>query len=99
MTRNEELAAVIRLACQVESRTNVEQRSLVALAWDCDIEHNKLTVTNRALKQPDWEPQDLVSLVINSRVLDSNDRAIYAPKNWAKRWASWKRDLSGSEVS
>src|SRR4051794_24323452 len=69
MTRNEELAAVIRLACQVESRTNVEQRALVALAWDCDIEHNKLTVTNRALKQPDWTPQDLVSLVINSRVL------------------------------
>lgn len=93
MTRNDELAAVIRIACLTECRTNAEQRALIALAWSCDVEHNKLTVTNRALKQPDWTPQDLVTLVLDSRVEDDGDRFVPAPKGWAKRWASWERDL------
>lgn len=94
MTRNEELAAVIRLACLTECRSDQEQRALISLAWRCDVEHNKLTTTNRALKQPGWEPQDLVSLVRASRVLEDGDREVPAPKGWEKRWESWTREMA-----
>lgn len=97
MTRNEELAAVIRLACQIESRTNAEQKALVALAWRCDVEHNQQTTTNTALRQPGYQQQNLVSQVLDSRVCEDGDREVPPPKGWEKRWATWARYLE--EVS
>lgn len=97
MTRNEQLAEVIRLACLTESRTNAEQRALIAWAWDCDVEHNKNTTPNRRQRAANWTPQDLVSLVISSRDLDPSDgdREVPSPKRWAERWAMWQREWAG----
>lgn len=92
MTRNERLATVIRLACQVEDRTDAEQRTLIAVAWDCDRDHNKLTITNRAVHESGWVPQDLVSLVMGSRVCGDRDHEIGPPKRWEATWAGWRRD-------
>jgi hypothetical protein len=96
VTRNEKLAAVIRLACLAEHRTNAEQRALIAAAWACDVEHNRDTVTNRARREPGWQPQDLVSLVVGSRRLDPDDGdwPVAVPKGRAKRWATWGYDFA-----
>lgn len=99
MTRNDQLADVIRLACLTASRTNAEQRALIALAWDCDREHNANTTTNRrrgARSKPDWQLQDLVSLAVASRDLDpaDGDREVPTPKRWAETWARWMGELA-----
>lgn len=90
VTRNEELAEVIRLACLTEHRSNVEQRALMALAWDCDRANNKNTATNRARQSPTWRPFDLVSLVDQTRVLEDDDKPVPLPKNWEKQWNTWR---------
>ena len=92
MTRNEMLRTVVALACETESRTDNEQRALIALAWECDCEHNKLTSTNRARRKADFEMWDLVSLVDSTRYLDEGDADIPMPKNWNDRWARWVRE-------
>lgn len=89
MTANEKLALVIRLASMTEDRTDAEQRALVELAWACDVEHNKHTAVAINRRGPGWKPQDLVSLVLYSRVLETGQREIPAPKNWRRRWQTW----------
>jgi len=92
MTRNEELAHVVRLACLVECRSDEEQRALIATAWRCDMEHNRQTTTNRARRKPGWKPQDLVFIVQETRVLEDGQHEVPCPKGWAARWARWHRD-------
>ena len=95
MTRNEQLATIIRLACDIEDRADDEQRALMAWAWDCDKAHNKNTVTNRARRGEEWEAQDLVSLVHSTRVLVNDEKPVPLPKNWDKQWAVWEREAGG----
>lgn len=91
MRKNEELAMVVSLAILTEHRTNAEQRALLALAWECDKEHNAMAVTNRARRAPDWRPQNLVAQVLHSRALDESDgdKEVGEPKGWVKRWVTW----------
>lgn len=96
MTRNEQLALVIRLACLTEHRTNDEQRALIRWAWDCDVAHNKNTTSNAAARQrPGWELQNLVAEVMTSRKLDADykDRPVPPPTRWEERWARWLSEL------
>lgn len=92
MTTNDDLAAVIRLACLTEDRTDADQRALINMAWRCDVTHNQLTVTALARRGTDWEPWDLTGFVMDSRVLDDDDRVIPAPKARDKRWETWARE-------
>lgn len=92
MTRNEQLEMVVRLACLTEHRTDQEQRALLAIAWRCDMENNRQTVTNRARRRPGWEPQDLVSVVDATRVLEDGQRDVPVPKGWVETWERWARD-------
>jgi len=91
VTRNEQLRLIVELACLTEDRTNSEEAALIAWAWDCDREHNRIVSTNRAFyEDPKWEPWDLVSLVIESRHPDHPRGRL--PKRWAEQWATWRRE-------
>lgn len=90
MTRNEELALVIGLACMIEDRTDAEQRALIKLAWDCDVAHNRNTIGNRARQAANFELQDLVTEVDRSRVLQEKQRPVGKPNRWAERWKMWE---------
>lgn len=96
MTKNEELALVIRLACLTEDRTDAEQRALISYAWRCDIDHNADTVENRGRgprSKPGFELQDLVTEVVETR--EPGQRGGGLPKGWADRWAkSWRSPRS-----
>lgn len=92
MTRNEELAAVIHLACLTEDRTDREQRALIAIAWRCDQEHNRQTSHNPARRKPSFRMQNLTALVNDSRLHDRDDRVVPMPKGWGARWDRWARD-------
>jgi len=91
MTRNEELALVIQLACITEDRDDAEQRALIAWAWDCDKDHNRNTITNRARRAPNFELQDLVSLVQMTRVIEPERKQheVKNPNRWKETWAMW----------
>lgn len=89
VTRNGELAEIIRLACLIEHRTDSEQRALIGWAWDCDRAHNRDTTANKARHAPGFELWDLVTLVDSTRVLEAGDRPVPIPARWAetrKRW-------------
>lgn len=88
MTRNEQLALIIDLACLTEDRTDHEQRALIDFAWRCDVEHNQHTTGNPYRGKPGFAFQDLVSQVMRTR--DSDQRVLAPPKGWEKRWAMWK---------
>lgn len=88
MTRNEQLALIIELACLTEDRTDAEQRALIDFAWRCDVEHNQNTITNRERRKPGFELQDLVTIVMETR--DRDQRVLAPPKGWEKRWELWK---------
>lgn len=94
MTRNEQLAVVVHLACLTADRTDPEQRALLAVAWECDKHHNQQTSGNRARRRPDWQPQDLVTETTTTRNVDpdAGEHPIAAPKGWADTWARWTRD-------
>ena len=92
MTVHDNLAAVVRLACLTEDRTDGEQRALIEVAWRLDIEHNALVVTNRKRETDGWEPWDLVSLVMDTRVLGAADREVPPPKTRERRWQTWRRE-------
>lgn len=87
MTRNEQLALVIRLACLTEDRTDAEQRALLDFAWKCDVEHNQNTTGNREREKPDFVLQDLVNEVVETR--DPGQRALALPKGRDRRWVLW----------
>lgn len=74
---------VLRFACLTEDRTDVEQRSLLALAFAADIEHNRATTTNRRFRV--GEPSDLVGLVDSSRELQPDDKRVWLTEQHAKR--------------
>lgn len=90
-TRNGQLAAVIRLACLIEDRTDDEQRALIAWAWTCDREHNKDTTTNVARRASDWQLQDLVMVVHETRVLGEGHKHVGPPPRWNETWDRWRR--------
>lgn len=94
MTRNDQLATVIRLACLSEDRSDQEQRALIALAWESDRAHNRNTVSNRGRWLPGWEPQDLVSHVLASRIFSGGERFVPPPKNWERVWALWRSEAA-----
>lgn len=77
------------LACLIQSRTNDEQRALIAWAWTCDREHNKLTSGNAGAYE---EPWNLVGHVHDTRVLEEGDKLVPTPKRWGETWETWKRE-------
>jgi hypothetical protein len=91
VTRNDELKLVVELACLTEARSDDEQRALVAVAWRCDQEHNRDTVTNRARRDPEFKLWDVTSYAVSSRELDpgNGDHRITEPAGWSRAWARW----------
>lgn len=97
MTKNADLAVVVRLACETEDRSDAEQSALLRVAARVDREHNKRTVTN-----PLWGPDgptgplsDLVALAMGTRVLEDEQKVVPPPKG--HKFASgylddWERD-------
>ena len=93
MTRGEEMAAVVRLACLVDHRSDAEQRALIAVAWRCDVEHNQNTTANRARRQPGFALQDLVGEALDSREMGDGDRTVRAPEGRERRWQVWQSEM------
>lgn len=96
MTRNDQLALVIRLACETEDRTDEEQRALLDLAWKCDQEHNQNTTVNFYRRdrrtgedRADFVLQDLVTRVEATR--DRDQRVLTKPNRWEATWERWER--------
>lgn len=94
MTRNQQLATVINLACLTEDRSDDEQRALIACAWDCDREHNKNTTNNRERRKPGFRLQNLVELADTTRDIQDSQKKIPPPKRWAETWKRWREELS-----
>jgi hypothetical protein len=89
VTKNDQLVIVVRLACDVEDRSDTEQRALIAFAWELDKAHNRNTTSNRGRHVPGFRLQDLVSEVDESRVLHDTQKPIDKPKRWAETWSMW----------
>lgn len=53
MSRDDELALVLEVACQVEDRAPEEQRAMLGLALRLDVKRGRFTVTNHAPRRPE----------------------------------------------
>lgn len=110
MTHLDESRIAIELACQIGSRTDKEQRQLLAFAWRCDKEANKLTTENKwwqsiqqgryaARTEPLWE---LTLLVRETRILEDGGRDVDLPAKTrtaeTKARAEWQRVADGGST-
>lgn len=81
MSALDDLRSVIELACNVEDRSDDEQRALLRVAVKTDNEANKLTVSNRR-QGPAWRLHEIAE---STRVLADDEKPIsVADKDRAK---------------
>lgn len=79
-----DLRSVIELACLTEDRSDNEQRALLRMALRCDLDSNKLTVTNhRDRTQP---AQRLLALAYQSRELVDDQKPVSLKPEEEARW-------------
>lgn len=93
MTKLEDLAAVVELACLIEDRSDAEQRALLRTAMQVDNERNKFTVTNKRT----GPASKLLAYALTTRVIVDDQRevmlsgkAVQACVDRAARWDRWR---------
>lgn len=103
MTRADELALVIELACLTGDRSNQEQRALLGIARQCDDERNRHK--RRAYEHECGmdsmhydllDPSDLESLVDRSRVLEDGQKRVTLKSRNRRPWADAGCDCKAS---
>ncbi len=82
MSRADDLAMVIALACLIEDRTNQEQLALLRVATRVDNERNAVIVTNRRT----GPPSELASHVRETRDITDDQKYVDLPAKEIDRW-------------
>lgn len=94
MTRADQLATVIELACLTEDRTNPEQRALLETARKCDDVRNRdrryalqKKYGMKSDEHPLPDPSDLEGLADDTRVLEEGQKPVTLKPRKRRPWA------------